>query len=78
MLIDFLMEVVLLKAAVRKKCGSGMKQKLKKSYSDGFVCVCRKMVSDNQCSTEMSIKHNSWFSKSKLKLFEVLLITYEI
>ncbi|KFM72220.1 hypothetical protein X975_17940, partial [Stegodyphus mimosarum] len=78
MLIDFLMEVGLLKAAVCKKCGSGMKQKLKKSYSDGFVYVCRKMVGGNQCNTEMSIRHNSWFSKSKLKLFEVLLITYEI
>ena len=40
--------------------------------------VCRKMVSGNQCNTEMSIRHNSWFSKSKLKLFEVLLTTYEI
>ena len=78
MLVDFLMEVGLLKAAVCKKCGSGMKQKLKKSYLDGFGYVCHKMVGNNQYNTEMSIRHNSWFSKSKLKLFEVLLITYEI
>lgn len=78
LLIEFLFEVGLLKAAVCKKCGSGMKQKLKKSYSDGSAYVCRKMVGGNQCNTELSIRNNSWFSKSKLKLFEILLISYEI
>ena len=34
MLVDFLMKVGLLKAAVCKKCGFSLKQKLKKSYSD--------------------------------------------
>ena len=59
------------------KCGSFMKLR-KKNISDGFIWSCRKTVKYVECGFQKSIRFDSWFRGSNLKLEEIVLLTYEL
>lgn len=77
--IDFLKETGLIISELKcDKCEAPMNFAEKKCVSDGFVWYCNKRFNGKNCSNQKSIRKDSWFFKSKLKLEEIFLLNYEI
>jgi len=77
--LQFLKDVGLIRSEVQcNLCGRDMTWHADTSAVDGFRWRCRRMVAGNRCSGSRSIRHGSWFQRSKLTLQEVLFLTYDI
>jgi hypothetical protein len=59
-------------------CGSNVSLWRSDSVIDKFHWRCRKGKRGQQCNATRSVRHSSWFTKSKLTLLEVMLLTYYI
>lgn len=77
--IEFLKETGLIISELNcDKCEASMNFSEKKCVSDGFVWYCNKRYNGKNCKNQKSIRKDSWFFNSKLKLEEIFLINYEI
>jgi transposase-like protein len=59
-------------------CGSNMRLSSSKSVIDKCRWKCGKGKRGERCNATRSLRHSSWFSKSKLTLLEIMLVTYDI
>jgi hypothetical protein len=74
--IQFLKDVRLIPIKVQcNSCGRDMTWYVEANVPDGFRWRCRRMVGGTRCAGSRSIRHSSWFHKSKLSFQEVLYLT---
>ena len=61
-----------------KNCNLQKKLELvqRSSSTDHCVWKCHTKISKLQCPGMVSVRKNSWFSQSKLSIFEILILTY--
>jgi transposase-like protein len=59
-------------------CGSNMSLWRCESVIDKYHWRCRKGKRGQRCNATWSLRHSSWFTKSKLTLLETMLLTYHI
>jgi ribosomal protein S27AE len=76
--IRFLQESgVLRKDMTCPKCQPEMKLYKYEAGIDKFRWYCGSKGTQGRCETARSIRHSSWFTRSKLTLLEVMLVTYD-
>ncbi|GFX82744.1 DDE_Tnp_IS1595 domain-containing protein [Trichonephila clavipes] len=75
----FLVKVSLISAVVKcNKCGSDMKISLRKDLKlDGRIFYCGFSLPQTRCRNSKSIRHNSFFKGSKLRISTILLLINE-
>jgi transposase-like protein len=77
--VKFLQECGLLKSEMFcPKCGSNMRLWKSETVADKHRWRCGKGPRGARCNGTRSLRHASWFTKSKLNLLEVMLLTYDI
>jgi transposase-like protein len=57
-------------------CGSEMKLVPRKNIQDGYQWECQGVEGRREHITHQSIRNGSWFSKSKIKLVDILMMTH--
>ncbi|GFU17368.1 DDE_Tnp_IS1595 domain-containing protein [Nephila pilipes] len=76
--LDFLKEAGLIYSELLcEKCSVPMILTPKNSLNDGFSWICKNKRDKTVCGTTKTIRYDSWFSCSKLKMEEIFLLTYE-
>jgi len=77
--ITFLQECGLLKREMLcPTCGNNMSLWRSERVIDKYRWGCGKGKRGQRCNGTRSLRHSSWFSKSKLTLLEIMLLTYHI
>lgn len=77
--IKFLQECGLLKREMLcPTCGSNMSLWKSESVADKYRWRCGKGKRGQRCNATRSLRHSSWFTKSKLTIQEIMLLTYDI
>jgi len=77
--VKFLQECGLLKREmICPTCGSNMSLWKSESVIDKYRWRFGKGKRGQRCNTTRSLRHSSWFTKSKLTLLEIMLLTYDI
>lgn len=60
------------------RCDKNLTLSQRPQLSDRYYWRCGKKSAGNTCYGSKSVRENSWFSKSKLTMPEIFLLTYEI
>jgi len=77
--VTFLQERGLLKREMLcPTCGNNMSLWRSERVIDKYCWGCGKGKRGQRCNGTQSLRHSSWFSKSKLTLLEIMLLTYHI
>ncbi|GFS97015.1 DDE_Tnp_IS1595 domain-containing protein [Nephila pilipes] len=76
--LEFLMETGLIKSeCICHKCNSQIEFSAKNSLCNNYAWIFRKSI-NKICGTTKTIWHGSWFTCSKLKLGEILMISFSV
>jgi hypothetical protein len=79
MAIQFLKDIGFIRRTMQcQSCKRDMTWSERPDKNDRFIWRCQRRVAGASCNTSVSIRHGSWFQQSKLTLFEVLILTYDI
>ena len=79
MAIEFLKDIGLLRRTMQcNSCGREMTWSVRSNVTDGYVWRCQRRVAGAACKQSTSIRHGSWFQLSRLTLYEIMLLTYDI
>ena len=77
--IAFLKETGLIRSEILCwKCGENMNFSVRERDTDGYAWRCCKRRNSVRCGGSRSVRYGSWFTRSKLTMVEVLLLTYDI
>jgi hypothetical protein len=79
MAIEFLKDIGLIRRTMQcNSCGRDMTWSQRPDGNDGVRWRCQRRVAGAMCNRSTSIRHGSWFQRSKLTLLEIILLTYDI
>ncbi|KFM67316.1 hypothetical protein X975_04923, partial [Stegodyphus mimosarum] len=79
-LVEFLKEAELIQSSMLcPKCNCSMVLKNDRKLSDGITWYCGKKTNNSSvCYASKTIRVSSWFSKSKLTIAEIFVLTYDV
>jgi hypothetical protein len=79
MVVQFLKDIGLLKNVMScDSFGRDMTWSADTHLNDEFIWRCNRRVAGVKCHQKTSIRRGSWFRHSKLTLYEIIMITYDI